>query len=44
MTDDRQAQNSLHANSSNCAGQMGWGRERETGVLVGPDLPRFQRV
>ena len=37
MTDDGQAQNSLHANSSNCAGQMGWGGGggvRETGVLT----------
>ena len=35
MTDDGPAQNSLQANSSNCAGQMGGG---------GPDLPRFHRV
>ena len=39
MTDDGQAQNSLHANSSNCAGQMGW-EERDRG----PDLPRFQSI
>ena len=25
MTDDGQAQNSLHANNSNCVGLMGWG-------------------
>ena len=31
MTDDGQAQNFLHANSSNCVGQMGGGGE--TGVL-----------
>ena len=29
MTDDGQAQNSLHANSSNCMGLMGWGGERQ---------------
>ena len=27
MTDDGQAQNSLHANNSNCVGLIGWGRE-----------------
>ena len=40
MTDDGQAQNSLHANNSNCVGLMGWGGERDRG----PDLPRFHRV
>ena len=40
MTDDGQAQNSLHANSSNCAGQMGWGGERDRD----PDLLLFHRV
>ena len=39
MTDDGQAQNSLHASISNCVGLMGKG-ERDTG----PDLPRFHRV
>ena len=39
MTDDGQAQNTLHANNSNCVGLMGWG-ERDRG----PDLPRFHRV
>ena len=39
MTDEGQAQNSLHANNSNCVGLMGWG-ERDRG----PDLPRFHRV
>ena len=39
MTDDGQAQNSLHANSNNCVGLMGKG-ERDRG----PDLPRFHRV
>ena len=41
MTDDGQAHNSLHANStsSNCVGLMGKG-ERDSG----PDLPRFHRV
>ena len=38
MTDDGQAQNSLHANNSNCVGLMGWG-ERD----LGPDLPRFHK-
>ena len=28
MTDDGQAQNSLHANNSTCVGLMGWGGER----------------
>ena len=37
MTDDGQAQNSLHANNSTCVGLMGWG-ERDRG----PDLPRFR--
>ena len=36
MTDDGQAQNSLHINSSNCMGLMGWGRE--TGVLTSLEL------
>ena len=39
MTDDGQAQNSLHATSSNCMGLMGWG-ERDRG----PDLPRINRL
>ena len=37
MTDDGQAQNSLHANNSNCVGLMGWGG-RETGVLTSLDF------
>ena len=36
MTDDGQAQNSLHANNSNCVGLMGWGIG--TGVLTSLDF------
>ena len=45
MTDDGQAQNYLHANNSNCAGQMGWGGgggERETGVLTSLDFTEYR--
>ena len=40
MTDDGQAQNSLHANNSNCVGLMGvgGGGGRETGVLTSLDF------
>ena len=42
MTDVGQAQNSLHANSCNLAGQKGHGVGG--GGDRGPDLPRFHRV
>ena len=34
MTDDGQAQNSLHENSSNCVGLMGWGESSPTHSTV----------
>ena len=44
MTDDWQAQNSLHANSSNCAGQKGHGvgGGGETGVLTSLDFTEYR--
>ena len=45
MTDDGQAQNSLHEINSNCVGLMGWGGGGGGGERDwGPDLPRFHRV
>ena len=45
MTDDGQAQNSLHANSSNCAGHgvwWWWWWGGETGVLTSLDFTVYR--